>query len=170
MNARLDSLHGQIVGIRAEYGFSYAVPHMSDEEAAEMHGRLDEAAARYAHMFDELAALSDYGHGDGFPPQAAIAAIDMLIKDEQDGIMREYGYVISEPRLSAEDEAAMNGRIDAVWMEIDSMIEAYSRVRAAQASPAAGGADCEPGQDAAYAEAMRLIEPLFDEIDAILAE
>ena len=169
MNARLDSLHDQVTGIMAEYGFSYQVPHLTDEQAAEMHGRLDKAAAAYEHLFDEAASLSDYGPGGGFPPQAVIAAVETLIKDEQDEIMREYGYVISEPRLSAEDEAAMNAKIDAVWKEIDALFEAYDSLWAA---PAAGGgtAGCGPGQDHADAEIERLIEPLFDEIDDIMAE
>lgn len=172
MNARLDSLHGQVTGIMDEYGFSYKVPHLTDEQFDEMYGRLDKAAAAYGHLFDEAAALSDYGHGGGFPPQAVIAAVDTLIKDEQDGIMREYGYVINEPRLSAEDEAAMNARIDAVWEEISAVIEAYDSVQAAAAAAATAGgtAGCGPGQDREDAELERLIEPLFDEIDEIMAE
>ena len=178
MDARIGALLGEIDGIRAEYGFLYEEADLTDEQYARMAEELDAAAAEYAPLLDEIASLRSARNA--FAPSAAEEAVYTLIQGAMHETLREYGYVIEEPVLSAEDEERLHERVDAVWDKVDAVHEEYyllaERQAAAAGCPPPPDDSPHPGDlygalsEAEVAEMEARIAALYEEYNAILAE
>ena len=183
MDARIDRLLEEHDAVLAEYGFVYEEPELTYEQDSQLLAELDAVIARHAELLDEL---DDLLGGPGaaaragfFEYSAAEAAVHMMIQDEQDEVLRGYGFVIEEPQLSASDEQRFSERLDVVWNKIDAVYEEYRLLAERQARDAG----CPPPpasatlfapydgiDNATAAEIDAEIGALAAEYEAILAE
>ena len=181
MNARIDALYARVDAVMAEYGFVYKEPGLTDEQRDEMQARLDGVDARRGQLLDELAQLgmAERASPGGLLLPATLQAVDIMVGDLADEIMREYGFVIETPRLSAEDEAAMSKRLDAVYAKMGLVFEEYHALAEGEAlcapAPAAPGgngtaAEHGPGSTLPDGGLLAEIDALHAEIDAVMAE
>jgi len=183
MDARIDRLFEEHDAILAEYGFVYEEPELTYEQDSQLLAELDAAMARHAELLDELDGLLGVpgaaARAGFFEYSAAEAAVHMMIQDEQDEILRGYGFVIEEPQLSAGDEERFFERLDVVWDKMDAVYEEYRFLAERQARdagcppPPASATPFAPydGIDnATAAEIDAEIGALAAEYEAILAE